>query len=58
MHVMVQYGRVECPSLRAVHSWSRSARVLSLLLADWWWLPRPPLDPLRDAAAANGECDF
>ncbi|OJZ80009.1 hypothetical protein ASPFODRAFT_468216 [Aspergillus luchuensis CBS 106.47] len=58
MHVMLQYGRVECPSLRAAHSRSRSARVLSLLLVDWWLLPRPPLDRLRDAAAANGECDF
>ncbi|RDH26469.1 hypothetical protein BDQ94DRAFT_164454 [Aspergillus welwitschiae] len=41
MHVMVQYGRVECPPLRAVHSWSR-----------------PPLDRLRDAAAANSNINL
>ncbi|OJZ79535.1 hypothetical protein ASPFODRAFT_619574 [Aspergillus luchuensis CBS 106.47] len=57
MHATVQYGHVECPSCREVCLWSRPARVLSPSRVDWRWLPRPQLDRMRNAAAADGECD-
>ena len=57
MQAMVQYGRVEYPSFREVCLLSRLDRVFPLSLLDWVLLLRSRLDRLRDAAAADGECD-